>query len=94
MWNSAWTLIKLGGTLVSTAGMPSQEKARELGIRALFFSGGRPSSERLRTITQLIDEGRVKVTLGKVFPLREASLAHELSQSGHGRERIVLHIAG
>jgi hypothetical protein len=25
--------------------------------------------------------------------LREASLAHELSQSGHGRGRIVLHIA-
>ena len=61
---------------------------------ALFFSGGRPSSERLQTIAQLIDEGRVKVTLGKIFPLREASLAHKLSQSGHGRGRIVLHIAG
>src|SRR5712691_8395620 len=91
---SVWPLIKRGGTLVSTAGMPSQEKAHELGIRALFLSGGRPSSERLQTIAQLIDEGRVKVTLGRIFPLREASLAHELSQSGHGRGRIVLHIAG
>ena len=52
---SAWPLIKRGGTLVSTAGMPSQEKAHELGIRAMFFSGGRPSSERLQTIAQLID---------------------------------------
>ena len=63
-------------------------------LRALFFSDGRPSSERLQTIAQLIDEGRVKVTLGRICPLREASLAYELSQSGHGRERIVLHIAG
>ena len=91
---SAWPVIKRGGRLVSTAGQPSREKARELGIGALFFSGGRPSSERLQTIAQLIDEGQVKATLARIFPLREASLAHELSQSGHGRGRIVLHIAG
>ena len=90
---SAWPVIKRGGRLVSTAGQPSKEKARELGIGALFFSGGRPSSERLQTIAQLIDEGQVKATLARIFPLREASLAHELSQSGHGRGRIVLHIA-
>ena len=90
---SAWPVIKRGGRLVSTAGQPSREKARELGIGALFFSGGRPSSERLQTIAQLIDEGQVKATLARIFSLSEASLAHELSQSGHGRGRIVLHIA-
>ncbi len=90
---SAWPVVKRGGTLISTAGQPSQEKARELGIRALFFTGSRPSSERLQAIAQLIDEGQLKVTLGRIFPLREASLAHALSQSGHGRGRIVLHIA-
>jgi len=63
-------------------------------LRALFFTGSRPSSERLQAIAQLIDEGQLKVTLGRIFPLREASLAHELSQIGHGRGRIVLHIAG
>ncbi len=90
---SAWPVVKRGGTLISTAGQPSQEKARELGIRALFFTGSRPSSERLQAIAQLISEGQLKVTLGRIFPLREASLAHALSQSGHGRGRIVLHIA-
>jgi NADPH:quinone reductase-like Zn-dependent oxidoreductase len=90
---SAWPVVKRGGTLISTAGQPSQEKARELGIHALFFSGSRPSSERLQAIAQLTDEGQLKVTLGRIFPLREASLAHALSQSGHGRGRIVLHIA-
>jgi NADPH:quinone reductase-like Zn-dependent oxidoreductase len=90
---SAWPVIKRGGTLVSIAGQPSQEKAHELGIRALFFSGGRTSSERLQTIAQLIDGGYAKATLARIFPLREASLAHELSQSRHGRGRIVLRIA-
>ncbi len=90
---SAWPVVKRGGTLISTAGQPSQEKARERGIRALFFTGSRPSNERLQAIAQLIDEGQLKVTLGRIFPLREANLAHALSQSGHGRGRIVLHIA-
>jgi len=90
---SGWPVIKRGGTLVSIAGQPAQKKARELGIRALFFSGSPPSSERLQTIAQLLDEGYIKVTLARIFPLREASLAHELSQRGHGRGRIILHIA-
>ncbi len=52
-----------------------------------------PTSSLLRTIAQLIGEGHVKPTIARTFSLQEASLAHELSQSGHGRGRIVLHIA-
>src|SRR5260370_20304881 len=73
---SVWPVVKRGGMLISTAGQPSQEKARELGIRALFFTGSRPSSERLQAIAQLIDAGQVKVTLGRIFPFRDARLAH------------------
>lgn len=89
---NVWPVIKRGGTLVSIAGQPSSKKAQELGIHALFFSGSLFSSERLQTIAQLIDEGYIKVTLARIFSLREANLAHELGQSGHGRGRIVLHI--
>jgi NADPH:quinone reductase-like Zn-dependent oxidoreductase len=89
---SAWSVVKRGGTLVSITAQPSLEKAQELGIRALFFAG-RTSSECLQKIAQLIDEGHIKVALGRTFPLREAQQAHELSQTGHGRGRIVLHIA-
>lgn len=90
---NVWPVLKRGGTLVSIAGQPTQEKARELGIHALFFSARPAVSNRLQTIVQCIEEEHMKITLGKVFPLREASLAHELSQSGHGRGRIVLHLA-
>src|SRR5579859_407090 len=89
---SAWLTLKHGGTLISITGQPSQEKARKLGMRALFFSGTPPSTERLQTLAHLIEEGRVKTTLASIFPLHKAILAHELSQSGHGRGRIVLHI--
>lgn len=84
--------VKRGGTVVSIAGLPSQEKAQELGVRVATFSAS-VSSELLHTFAQLIDEGQIKVVVEKTFPLSETRQAHELSEHGHGRGRIVLHIA-
>lgn len=84
--------LKHGGTLVTIAGPPPAEKAQERGIRVVAFSA-RVSGELLRTFARLIDEGQLKVAVAQVFPLREAGQAHALSQHGHGRGRIVLHIA-
>lgn len=89
---SSLRVLKRGGTLVPIAGQPSKEQAQELGIRVVSMSA-HVSSELLQTFTQLIDEGQVKVVVGATFLLRDAPKAHELSQSGHGRGRIVLHIA-
>lgn len=84
--------LKRGGTLVTIAGQPPEEKVRERNVRVASFSA-RVSSELLQTFARLIDEGQVKVFVGAKFPLRDAQRAHELNQSGHGRGRIVLHIA-
>jgi NADPH:quinone reductase-like Zn-dependent oxidoreductase len=85
-------VIKHGGTLVSLLEQPSPDLAQKYGIRAKK-NAALPTNSLLRTIAQLIDVGRLKVTIAQTFPLREASLAHELSQIGHGRGRIVLRIA-
>lgn len=89
---TVWPTLKRGGILVTVAGQPDQAKADEFGVRTARFSAT-VSSELLSTFARLIDEGHVKVTIEKVFPLDEANKAHELSESGHGRGRIVLHIA-
>jgi NADPH:quinone reductase-like Zn-dependent oxidoreductase len=85
-------VVKHGGTLVSLLEQPSPDLAQRYGIRAKK-NAALPTNGLLRTIAQLIDEEHLNVTIAQTFPLREASLAHELSQSGHGRGRIVLHIA-
>jgi NADPH:quinone reductase-like Zn-dependent oxidoreductase len=46
--------------------------------------------ENLKRISELIEARQLKVVVGKVFPLAEAAQAHELSQTGHGRGRIIL----
>lgn len=89
-------VVKRGGTLVSLLEQPSQEQARELGIRAMKNTVQQPfpSSSLLQMIADQIDKRRVKTAIARLLPLREARLAHELSQTGHGRGRIVLYVAG
>lgn len=84
--------LKRGGTLITIAGQPDEAKAKERDVRTARFSA-QVSAELLNTFAQLIDEGHVKTFVGPVFSLNEAGKAQEISQSGHGRGRIVLHIA-
>ena len=84
-------VLRKGGTLVTVAAQFAEDFGKAQGIRAA--RAGRTAVERLQDITGLIQDGRVTPEVYKVFPLAEARQAHELSQTGHARGRIVLHIA-
>src|SRR6266478_5302271 len=84
--------LKKGGFLVTTVEFPSEEKAREFGVKvARVF--GKPNAKELAEITQLVDEGKLKAHVSTVLPLAEVKKAHQLSESGHTRGKIVLQIA-
>jgi NADPH:quinone reductase-like Zn-dependent oxidoreductase len=85
----SWGVLKRGGILVAMAGPPSEEKAAEYGVRTASIQG-RATTQMLTQVSELIESGRLKVELAKVFPLAEAAKAHAISESGHGRGRIVL----
>ena len=87
---SSLAALRHGGTLISIAGLPPQEQAQARGVRAMMSRG--TASAPIETFLRLIDEGHLKVTAGKTFPLSEVQQAHEYSQSGHGRGRIVLRV--
>jgi len=89
---SVWPTLKRGGMLISTAGQADEAKARDLSVRTARFSA-QVTSELLSTFARLIEEGQIKAFVGAVFSLDEAGKAQKLSQGGHGRGRIVLHIA-
>jgi NADPH:quinone reductase-like Zn-dependent oxidoreductase len=84
--------VREGGILVSIAGTPPEEAARERGVRTAAFSVG-PSPEQLSRIAELIAGGQVRVELAEVLPLAEIRRAHELSESGRTRGKIVLTVA-
>ena len=88
----SWQTLKREGMLVSIASTPSVERARAAGVRSLFVST-LPNGEQLKRVAELVDTGKIKVFLGTVLPLTDARHAHELSEFGHVRGKIVLRVA-
>lgn len=88
--HSSLRALRRGGTLISIAGLPPQEEAQARGVRAMMSRGG--ASVPLQTFAHMIDEGHLKVPEGKTLLLREVQQAHEYSQRGHGRGRLVLRV--
>ncbi len=41
----------------------------------------------------MIEEGKLQPTIAQVFPLSEATAAHELLETGHVRGKVVLKVA-
>ncbi len=87
--SSSLAAIRPGGTLISLAGLPSQEQAKARGVHATLIRS-QPSGTLLQAVTRLVDEGQIKVIASRTFPLSEVQQAHAYGQSGHGRGRIVL----
>ena len=86
----SYHLLKKGGVLVTVAGQISEEKAKECGVKAL--RSGRGPTENLKMIGEMAAAKTLRAEVGKVFPLAEAGAAQDLSQTRHGRGRIVLRV--
>ncbi|MCA1852727.1 MAG: NADP-dependent oxidoreductase [Beggiatoa sp.] len=87
----SWKVLKKDGILVSILGPPSAEEAAAHGVRqaAVFVQ---PSAVQLTELAKLVDSGRLRPIVETVLPLSEARHAHELSQTGHTRGKIVLRV--
>jgi len=79
-----------GAAATSRAAPTDAAEAR--GVRAEVFSS-RGDPEQLARIAELVDAGEVRVELAEVLPLSEVRRAHELSESGHTRGKIVLTVS-
>ena len=80
--------VREGGLLVTIANAPPEEAAKERGARAEMLVMS-PAMDQLARIAELVGAGDVRVEAA-VIPLSEVQRAHELSESGHVRGKIVL----
>jgi NADPH:quinone reductase-like Zn-dependent oxidoreductase len=81
--------VREGGILVTIANAPPEEAAHARGVRAELLVMS-PSSDQLARIGDLVAAGDVRVEISEVLPITEVQRAHELSESGHTRGKIVL----
>ena len=77
------------GRIVSIAQPPTDDVFRQRGIEAVYVFV-RPDAEELAEVAELVDENRLSVHLDEVLPLEQAARAHELSEAGHVRGKLVL----
>jgi NADPH:quinone reductase-like Zn-dependent oxidoreductase len=82
-------VLREGGILVTIAAAAPEDGARERGVRAELVIMKR-NPDQLERIVELVGAGEVHVELSEVLPLAEVRLAHEQSESGHTRGKIVL----
>jgi NADPH:quinone reductase-like Zn-dependent oxidoreductase len=81
--------VREGGVLVTIANAPPEEQAAERGVRALVFSMS-PDPAQLAAIGAMVAANEVHVEIAECLPLAEIARAHQLSESGHTRGKIVL----
>ncbi|MEH2311466.1 MAG: NADP-dependent oxidoreductase [Nostoc sp.] len=86
----SWQIIRPGGVLVSTLGVP--ESGIPQGIKAVPVFANLRKNSQLQQIAQLIDDGQIKASIEQVFELAEAAKAQEVSQHGHPRGKLVLQV--
>jgi NADPH:quinone reductase-like Zn-dependent oxidoreductase len=88
----SWPVLKKGSILVSTMMEPFHEKTRELCVRAARHTV-QENGEELREIGSLIDAGRVKPKISKVFDFHEVGSALEYVEKGDTEGKVVLKVA-
>lgn len=85
----SWKVLKKGGVLVSTLTDPSQEKAKEFGVRATRYTVEADGDE-LAEIVKLVEAGKVRPYIQRTFPSNAANEALATVEQGHSVGKVVL----
>lgn len=88
---SSWQTLKADGRLVSIVDVPDEETAKTHGVNAGFVFV-QPNQVQLKVLADLIDDGKVSVTVDSVFPLKDAAAAQAKSETGRAKGKIVLQV--
>jgi len=73
---ASYGLVRTEGRLVTLSAPPSQERAREFGVHAMFFVVT-PDPGELARLAELVDDGRLRPVVSQAFPLRDGRRAFE-----------------
>ncbi|MRH42676.1 zinc-binding dehydrogenase [Aquibacillus halophilus] len=89
----SFQVLKRGGKLVTIAGQPDQDLAKEYGVEAMSY-WLTPNGEQLTELGDLLDKKIVKAQVGHVFGFSTDELreAHTLSETHHAKGKIVIKV--
>lgn len=88
---ASWSVLKPGGILVSVSAPPSKETAAARGVKQAYVFI-QPNAAILDQLAALVEGGQLRTLIGAEFALADLALAHELSETGHARGKIAIHV--
>lgn len=88
----SWALLKKGGMLVSITEAPSEEIAKQHGVKGAFVFI-EPSSRILGELNSLVEANKLIPLIEHRFSLEQIVDAHKQSQSGRTRGKIVIEVS-
>jgi alcohol dehydrogenase len=89
--NTSINVIKSGGVLVTMAGQPDEDLAKQKGITAISqFT--QTNTAHLSRVAELVDSGKLKVNIEKTFPLDQFKEAFEFQEKVHPKGKVVIKI--
>lgn len=87
----SWKVLKENGIMVSVVKQPNPDTAKKYKVRQGFVFI-KPDAVILTELAKMIDDGKIKPVVGTVFTLDEIKKAHDLSQSGRAKGKIIIKI--
>ena len=84
--------LKKGGMLININYPSCADKAKPLGVTAVFFIVSM-NTEQMSKINRLIDDGTLRTVVDSVFPFSEARKAYDKGASGNRHGKIVVKVA-
>ncbi|MEU6546929.1 NADP-dependent oxidoreductase [Streptomyces sp. NPDC046859] len=85
-------VLRPGGVVVSTIPVGSDEfpdEAARLGVRAVRMLVDADRAD-MRSLADLVEQGRLRAAIERTFPLSDAAEAHALGEQGHTTGKLVL----
>lgn len=78
-----------GGVLVSMLGQPNEELAQKYGVTAIG-QNTQTNTRHLKRLAHLVDSGKIKPQIDRVFSLEQVKEAFDHLEKGHPRGKVVL----
>ncbi|GAC1499249.1 MAG: NADP-dependent oxidoreductase [Candidatus Saccharimonadales bacterium] len=87
----SYMILKKGGCFVSMVQGPDEKQVSDKQIRYIQQST-KATNDKLTKLAQMVDNGKLKVQLDKIFNLDQAAEAMEHLKSGHPRGKVVIQV--
>lgn len=90
-YTRSFQVLKPGGMIVSMLEQPNQDLMKHYGVQAVA-QNTHVTAERLTKLTELVEQGALKVHVEKIFPLVETAAALAFVEHEHPTGKVVVQI--